>query len=84
MFERLDRTVANPQWLNARVENLPITGSDYGSILLSMDCWNQKGKYLPFRFEAKWLLQENFPQLVQQTWRKFIKGSYAKGHMKIS
>lgn len=56
-------------------ENLPIIGSDHGPILISMDRWNPKGKYPPFRSE-KWLLKESFMMLVQHTWEKYIKGSY--------
>lgn len=41
VFEKLDRVVADPHWLtlyrSARVENLPIEGSSYGPILLTMD-----------------------------------------------
>lgn len=43
----------------------------------SVDSWNQAGKYAIFRFEAKWLLKENFMMLVQRTLREFIIGSYA-------
>ncbi|XP_062021440.1 uncharacterized protein LOC133738015 [Rosa rugosa] len=39
IFERLDRVVANPHWLNlfpfATLENLPISGSDHGPIVLT-------------------------------------------------
>lgn len=58
------------------MKNIPITGSDHGPIFSSMDCWNWNNKYTPFRFKVKWLLQQNFTQLVQQTWTKFIKGPY--------
>lgn len=81
VFERLDNAVANPQWLNvyrdARVENLSFIGFDHGPIILSLDHWNKTSKYPPLRFEAKWLLNDSFRQLVQHTWKKYIKGSCA-------
>lgn len=77
----MDRAVANQQWINlykhVRVENLPIVGSAHGPILLTIDTWSRAGKFPPFRFEAKWVLQESFMQLVKQTWRRYINGSTA-------
>lgn len=46
VFKRLDRVVANPQWINiyrdSYVENLPIFGFDHGPILLSINNWHNK------------------------------------------
>lgn len=57
IFERLNRTVANPPWINfykdARVENLPLVGSDHGPILLSMSKSLESNRFPPFRFEVK-------------------------------
>lgn len=84
---RIGRVVANPHWITLfrdvyvenllTVGNLPTVGSDRGRNLLTMACWNRTGKFPILRFEAKLVLQENFPQLMLQTWKKFIKGSYA-------
>lgn len=79
---KVDRATANPQWLNlykdARLENLPIAGSDYGHFLLFTDSWSRSGKYPLFKFEATWLLQDSFMQLVKQTWQKFVTGTSAQ------
>lgn len=59
IFERLDRVVANPAWLNsftdAYVEDLPIIGSDHGPILLSIAGSMRSLRFFLFKFEAKWL-----------------------------
>lgn len=44
--------------------------------MLAMDSWNRVGKYPSFRFKEKWLLDESFMKLIQQTSIKFIRGSY--------
>lgn len=70
----------NPQWLtifrDAQVKNLSIIRSDHGPILLLIDCWRRTGKYPPFKFKGKWLLQESFCILYTNL-RKFIKRSCA-------
>lgn len=77
----LDRVVANPAWTNvfkkAWVENIPIVGSDHGPILLPMENPLQPKKFSPFRFEAKWLLQESFHQVVRKSWNSVSNGSAA-------
>lgn len=56
IYERPDRVVANPTWINiykeVYVENLPIVGSDHGPILLSMTNQFLAKRYPPFRFDA--------------------------------
>ena len=41
IFKKLDRVLINDQWIihfrDARVENLLIIGSDYGSIVFNLD-----------------------------------------------
>lgn len=71
--------MVNDQWLNlykeARVEFLSIIGSDDGLILFKLDNWDRTSKFPSFRFEAKWLLHDNFMKLVNQTWKRFINRS---------
>lgn len=81
IFEKLDKVVANKQWLNlrkdARVENLPIKVLDHGHILQVVDFPTLVGKQNSFKFEAKWLLGKSSLTVVHQIWKKYIKGSYA-------
>ena len=55
IFEKLGKVLINEQWLysfkDARVENLPIIGSDHGSIVLHLDKRKFEIKIKPFRCE---------------------------------
>lgn len=73
------KVMSNQQRLNlykeARVENLPIIGSNHDPILLKIDNWNRTGKLPPFRLETKIVLRYSFMALVNQTWRRYINRS---------
>lgn len=56
------------------MENLPIIRLGRDSILLAVESWSLAGKHPAFQFEAKWLLQGGFLNLVME---KHIKRSYA-------
>lgn len=71
VLERLDRFLANYDWINlypeATVKHLPRTHSDHCPILISLDptC------LIPnkvFRFETMWASHPQFKQLVHDTW----------------
>lgn len=83
VFEGLDRAVTNQQSLNlyeeARVENYELWAmiQIMAQFFLRWIHGTRKLTILLFHFEAKWLLQNSFMQLVHQTWRNFIKASCA-------
>lgn len=60
VFERLDRVVANPLWLNMfrnyHLHNYPIFCSNHSPILVSLNSSEEKNNYFPFKFEAMWLI----------------------------
>lgn len=76
--ERLDRGVANPAWLslfpNFSLEHLNHSFSDHCPLLL-----NTMGRVLhkisrsssPFRFEAKWCLDDAFEEVVKRGWKDY-------------
>jgi hypothetical protein len=72
--QRLDRAIANGQWMNmhpgAVLQHLGYIRSDHWPILL--DTKYQAGvgrqKHGPRRFEAKWLREEGFRQVVEDAW----------------
>jgi hypothetical protein len=75
MRSRLDRAIGNVSWSqmheNAAVIHLEYNHSDHRPLLLDTEFYsasaiNQNGKQL--RFEAKWLREENFNQVVQEAW----------------
>jgi hypothetical protein len=72
--ERLDRAVANNAWStmfpDARLEHLNYCKSDRRALLLDTKFQpglnKQKGG--PRRFEAKWLQEKTFRDVVQRAW----------------
>lgn len=72
--------MANHQWIYFYpfivTKHLPIVGSDHGPILININSRNFINP-TTFKFEAKWLLEENFINLVKSVWTTFIKGSFA-------
>ena len=74
--ERLDRGLINDAWAdlfpNANLEHQNFNHSDHRPLLVDTDYFvgvnpNQQG---PKRFEARWLREDLFPELVQETWDK--------------
>ncbi|XP_040990995.1 uncharacterized protein LOC121238231 [Juglans microcarpa x Juglans regia] len=72
--ERLDRAFCNATWTeafpNTKVFTLPTLISDYCPLLITIEgshtYRNRKEK--PFRFEAKWVLREDYQKLVEEAW----------------
>lgn len=74
---RLDRALGNHHWIKlyafAILSNLPFTWSDHAPIVLNLSPSTPHIKYNSFRFEAKWLLNDDFFDLVKNIWSNFIK-----------
>jgi hypothetical protein len=74
--ERLDRVVVNNAWNTmhpeATVHHMEYARSDHRPIVL--DTYNQvfpcNQNSSSFRFEAKWLHEKNFSEVVEQAWVK--------------
>lgn len=56
-----------------------ILGLDHVPILLNAGYTKWHAKHVPFKLEAKWLLNEEFHNLIRDIW-----SSYFKGPMSIS
>jgi hypothetical protein len=71
--ERLDRALANRAWMDmnpdAMVQHLEYMRSDHRPILLDTDYVNTLPNHQRSRkFEAKWLQEETFNDVVKQAW----------------
>jgi hypothetical protein len=75
MRERLDRGLGSTSWIqmqeNAAVQHLEYNHSDHRPLLLDTDFYavppsNPVEK--PIRFEAKWLKEEGFSEVVEEAW----------------
>lgn len=71
IFERLDRGVANPAWINTfhegYVQHLTAASSDHRPIILRTKN-RDKGKNRPFRFESMWVGSEGCEDAVRNSW----------------
>ncbi|XP_042494316.1 uncharacterized protein LOC122073757 [Macadamia integrifolia] len=69
--ERLDRFSSSPDWLatnpNAIVQHQQVTSSDHKALILSTEL-QQPSLPEPFRFEAFWVQEPSFHDLVAQAW----------------
>ncbi|KAI9082690.1 hypothetical protein K1719_035264 [Acacia pycnantha] len=70
---RLDRMLANDQWLNmfpnASVAHLPFFKSDHRPLLLCLNMAETSTKpNRPFRFIAAWVLHDSFDDFVKLSW----------------
>ena len=74
IWERLDRGVANYEWLSrfptGRVQVLSCFTSDHRPILLTLDAEGEKQRWRrkPFRFEAMWLTDPGCHNMVVRAW----------------
>jgi hypothetical protein len=72
--ERLDRALINDQlrdkFPNAILENLPYSRSDHRPMLLSLEEASIQANLGPaiLRFEAKWLKETRFTEIIETTW----------------
>ncbi|XP_024195601.1 uncharacterized protein LOC112198706 [Rosa chinensis] len=87
IFELLDRVVANPHWLNlfpfATLENLLISGSDHGPIVLTILPVRVIKTY-SLKFEAIWQSHPEFPNLVKKFWSQTLDSNPIKNFKPIS
>ena len=81
IWERLDRGVANVDWLEkfptGRIRNLSCFTSDHYPILLTLDAGGEKlrWKRKPFRFEAMWLTDSGCHHTVSRAWESNPTGA---------
>ena len=74
--ERLDRALANQDWNNrfgdAVLQTLEYGQSDHHPILMCLDSEPQTsvGEPTVLRFEAKWLKEPNFQQVLEEAWTR--------------
>ena len=74
IWERLDRGVANYEWLTrfptSRVKHLNCFTSDHRSLLLSLDGDSeyQRWRRKPFLFEAMWISDPKCKEVVARAW----------------
>jgi hypothetical protein len=75
--ERLDRAVANPGFMNmmpnVAVTNMKFQRSDHRPILLDAEHYrvnHAMGPTCPRRFEARWLREEKFGDVVASAWEE--------------
>lgn len=61
---------------SASIQNLTILGLDHASILLNTGHTGWNVKHVPIKFEAKWLLNEDFLNLVKDIWLLHVKRSH--------
>ncbi|MCH93186.1 endonuclease/exonuclease/phosphatase family protein, partial [Trifolium medium] len=70
--ERLDRAMANSQWLmsypTVKLVNLITSHSDHSPILLQNSPMLQNGKTYSFRFENSWLKEDDIAEVVEEGW----------------
>ena len=81
VWERLDRGVANYEWLNryptGRVQHLHCFTSNQRPLLLALDPNGEshKWKRKPFRFEAMWLMDLGCRDTVAKAWTYQTEGT---------
>ncbi|KAA3480050.1 LINE-1 reverse transcriptase isogeny [Gossypium australe] len=70
--ERLDRGVANENWMfmfpEATIQNLVHSISDHCPLLITMKKEDNKRSWKTFKFEAWWVLEESFKAEVKLIW----------------
>ncbi|XP_057432959.1 uncharacterized protein LOC130725784 [Lotus japonicus] len=71
--EWIDRGVCNPQWLHTFPESvvlhLPQLKSDHKPLLLAVSGLVEHRAFSrPFRFQAGWLIHDDFPRLMDASW----------------
>ncbi|KAA3474024.1 reverse transcriptase [Gossypium australe] len=70
--ERLDRGVANEEWLFlfpiGNIQYLPFFSSDHCPILLNTDISTILKGHRSFRFEARWTMEGTFEGMIREFW----------------
>ena len=78
--ERLDRALMNDAWNErfgeAILQNMEYSGSDHRPIMMVLESDNTVIRSGPavLRFEAKWLKEARFEQVVQEAWERADSG----------
>jgi hypothetical protein len=72
--ERLDCALANTHWNNmhpdATLHHLEAMRSDHRPILLETEVTMAPGRNTSKKFEAKWLKEDSFQEVVEEAWEK--------------
>lgn len=74
IWERIDRAVSNDAWNTmfpaARVEHMEYHKSDHRPLLLNLEeeAAHEHSGPAVLRFEARWLKESNFRQVVEEAW----------------
>ncbi|KAF7804493.1 putative LRR receptor-like serine/threonine-protein kinase [Senna tora] len=80
VWERLDRVLVNPEWLNtyadSNVKALPIYASDHAPLIYS-SYFDLPHRYRPRRFEAMWMMHSEYITVVDKAWNTHVNGSNA-------
>ncbi|KAF7831422.1 Ribonuclease H domain [Senna tora] len=80
VWERLDRVLVNPEWLNtytdSNVKALPIIASDHAPLIYS-SYFDMPQRYRPRRFEAVWMMHSEYNSMVDKAWNTYVNGSNA-------
>ncbi|KAA3479569.1 reverse transcriptase [Gossypium australe] len=70
--ERLDKGMANNEWLNLfidyLVKHLPYSFSDHYPILIQMETNNSQAGRNRFKFESWWLLEPTYANVIKKLW----------------
>ncbi|KAH7847549.1 hypothetical protein Vadar_027435 [Vaccinium darrowii] len=78
--ERLDRVLATPSWCllfnQASVVHLDTVGSDHSALLLNLRAVPPRHR-VPFRFDARWIEEDEVQNVINQSWSIPVHGSYA-------
>ncbi|KAK4710031.1 hypothetical protein R3W88_004544 [Solanum pinnatisectum] len=74
IFERLDRFLANNEWLlcypNAQVQHLQRTHSDHTPLLMTLTSNLSNVRDRPFRLETMWMSHPDVIKIVDQAWNR--------------
>ncbi|KAH7852181.1 hypothetical protein Vadar_021478 [Vaccinium darrowii] len=80
--ERLDRALATPSWRlrfsQACVEHLNSVGLDHFALLLHLKAIDHQ-KRVPFRFDARWVQDEEVLPIIEQAWEMPTQGPSVSG-----
>ncbi|KAH7862199.1 hypothetical protein Vadar_001358 [Vaccinium darrowii] len=85
--ERLDRALASPFWRTkfsqATIEHVNAVGSDHSALILHLNPY-EIHRRAPFRFDARWVQEEEVDSIVKTAWATSVPGSWLfKVHHRI-
>ncbi|KAJ4823237.1 hypothetical protein Tsubulata_004506 [Turnera subulata] len=86
--ERLDHGLVNQEWRtrfpDAELWHLSRTKSDHSPLLVHLHGRHSLNNSKPFRFQAVWLLDSRFRQVVESTWRGDLCFTDATSMLQVS